>query len=651
MLKLKKLFMGLMAATLVGAGLVSCNNNDDDDSKTFTVSVSKSSIGPTETTTLTSSVSGVTYSITSGSDYATLADNVVTGVSKGSVEITAAKDGYDDVKVNLEVNAVAIIVLTEGLYNGVENISSNVYDSSKLSVKVIPADATLIGDEARVSKIKNDTDNSTDEYAVYTVTLNSATSSVSNTAITNYRPMYFPVLSAGYATGEDSVKKTVAYANTYDLASNGGASFFGTTSSGKGIFASVVANDYSIYDESDGTTSFEQVYGLQWAADGITDVKVMYPITFWNATSDNKMEVYAYSSKENYQNKKVSAKMTFYYEDDATCPSQIKADFEDYEENVTASAMTVKNIENGENEAYENQYEGNYTDNYGKTYSVTLSDGENSYIGTVEILAGGITFSAGSYYNTYLNSVWTKSGSSWKVNCYSDVSYLIAGKAGAAITFNGENPEMTVSVCNSITTENTSATEGYDAWIRKLAVPVSLSGKLETASASLSCYVTAMGGQEFGSAVYKGYTIKKNADETYSCTLKLGTGVGVIFTIPFKAFVDPTGTTDSGSTETIPGYYDTDGNLVTLEKGTGYTVSETEEGIAPNLDHIKVVDSITFPVSKDKSEYKLWLYVNSNMMGVQFGDGSGSGYSNQPNVSTPYVGKFTLDWDKAVISE
>lgn len=650
MLKLKKLFMGLMAASLVCAGLVSCNNDDDDSEPgRFTVSVSKSSIGPTETTTLTSSVSGVTYSITSGSDYATLADNVVTGVSKGSVEITAAKDGYDDVKVNLEVNAVAIIVLTEGLYNGVENISSNVYSTSNLSVKVAPADAVLTGDD-RVKKITEASTQESTEYKTYTVKFNSSFDSVSTSTESTNRPMYFPVLTG--TLSEETVSKKIGYISSDYLSANYcDASMFGTTSSGKGIFASVVANDYSIYDESDGTTSFEQVYGLQWAAEGITDVKVMYPITFWNATSDNKMEVYAFSSKENYQNKKVSAKMTFYYEDDATCPSQIKADFEDYEENVTASAMTVKNIENGENEAYENQYEGNYTDNYRKSYSVTLTDGENSYIGTVEILASGITFSAGSYYNTYLNSVWTKSGSSWKVNCYSDVSYLIAGKAGAAITFNGENPEMTVSVCNSITTENTGAIEGYDAWIRKLAVPVSLSGKLETASASLSCYVTAMGGQEFGSAVYKGYTIKKNADETYSCTLKLGTGVGVIFTVPFKAFVDPTGTTDSGSAETIPGYYDTDGNLVTLEKGTGYTVSETEEGIAPNLAHIKVVDSITFPVSKDKSEYKLWLYVNSNMMGVQFGDGSGNGGSNEPNVSTPYVGKFTLDWDKAVISE
>lgn len=41
MLKLKKLFMGLMAAALVFAGLVSCNNDADDDPGTFTVTVSK----------------------------------------------------------------------------------------------------------------------------------------------------------------------------------------------------------------------------------------------------------------------------------------------------------------------------------------------------------------------------------------------------------------------------------------------------------------------------------------------------------------------------------------------------------------------------------------------------------------------------------
>lgn len=58
---------------------------------------------------------------------------------------------------------------------------------------------------------------------------------------------------------------------------------------------------------------------------------------------------------------------------------------------------------------------------------------------------------------------------------------------------------------------------------------------------------------------------------------------------------------------------------------------------------------MTIPVSKDKSEYNLWIYINSNVMGVQFCDGTGSGSSQQPNVSTKYVGKLVIDWDKVTV--
>ena len=53
---------------------------------------------------------------------------------------------------------------------------------------------------------------------------------------------------------------------------------------------------------------------------------------------------------------------------------------------------------------------------------------------------------------------------------------------------------------------------------------------------------------------------------------------------------------------------------------------------------------MTFPVSEETSEYNLWIYINSNVMGVQFCDGSGSSSSNHPNEATPYVGKLTIDW-------
>lgn len=178
---------------------------------------------------------------------------------------------------------------------------------------------------------------------------------------------------------------------------------------------------------------------------------------------------------------------------------------------------------------------------------------------------------------------------------------------------------------------------------------ISCSGKdatelVETLSvdATLSCYVNAMGGQEFGTPVHKGTSILKKADGTYKVLLSLGKGTGNIYGIEFDAFIDPRNST--------PGYYDADGNVQAAE----YTISVDDTAQANTgldedgnrvLEDVNYVTSMSFPVSKDTSEYNLWIYINSNVMGVQFCDGSGSGSSGQPNTATPYVGKLTIDWN------
>lgn len=167
--------------------------------------------------------------------------------------------------------------------------------------------------------------------------------------------------------------------------------------------------------------------------------------------------------------------------------------------------------------------------------------------------------------------------------------------------------------------------------------------KVETFSvdAVLSCYVNAMGGVEFGTPIYKSTTITKKADGTAKATLNLGTGTGTIYTIDFVEFVDPRNST--------PGYYDADGVVQDAE----YTISEDDTAQANTgldedgnrvLEDVNYVTSMTFPVSEETSEYNLWIYINSNVMGVQFCDGSGSGSSGQPNTATKYVGKLTIDW-------
>ncbi len=147
---------------------------------------------------------------------------------------------------------------------------------------------------------------------------------------------------------------------------------------------------------------------------------------------------------------------------------------------------------------------------------------------------------------------------------------------------------------------------------------------------NLSCYVNAMGGIDFGAQVFKDVTVNVDESGNATATISLGTGTGTIYSVPHTDFVDP---------QVTPGYYDAAGEVQDAQ----YTISENTAQNASG-ENINYVDSMTIPVSQDTSEYYVWIYINSNVMGVQFGDGTGSGSSNQPGVATPYVGKLTLDW-------
>lgn len=152
--------------------------------------------------------------------------------------------------------------------------------------------------------------------------------------------------------------------------------------------------------------------------------------------------------------------------------------------------------------------------------------------------------------------------------------------------------------------------------------------------ATLSCYVNAMGGVEFSD----GYGLVKDSNvvvddegDTY-LKLDLGTTTGLsIYGVACTAFI---------GTDEAPGYYK-DG-VVTTE-GVTYTVStETANNASGAVNYI---DSITFPVSEETSAYTMWLYLDSNVMGCQLGDGSGTGASNTPGVVTKHTATVTIDWD------
>ena len=156
--------------------------------------------------------------------------------------------------------------------------------------------------------------------------------------------------------------------------------------------------------------------------------------------------------------------------------------------------------------------------------------------------------------------------------------------------------------------------------------------------ASLSCYVAAMGGVEFGAPLMTDTEYNIAEDGTQTLTLYFTKSSVTIYSITCYTFIDPS--PDAGEPEegqpaygTI-GYYAGD-TLVT--DGVTYTLSEDT---APNnlQEEVHYVDSITFPITEKTETYTLTLYINSNVMGTQF-------------TKDKYPATLTVDWDSVTAKE
>ena len=99
-----------------------------------------------------------------------------------------------------------------------------------------------------------------------------------------------------------------------------------------------------------------------------------------------------------------------------------------------------------------------------------------------------------------------------------------------------------------------------------------------------------------------------------------------------------------------PGYYDMNG---VKQNVINYTISpENDTATPPGTDPahttgVRYVTSMTFPVSKAASVYYLWIYINSDVYGVQFCDGKNpaAGHSwFEPGFATEYKAEFSIDW-------
>lgn len=164
-----------------------------------------------------------------------------------------------------------------------------------------------------------------------------------------------------------------------------------------------------------------------------------------------------------------------------------------------------------------------------------------------------------------------------------------------------------------------------------------------TVQSDLSCVAPGMNNADLAKGVpVAGYkplleSTRAAVDNDGNITLTLKFRKARIHLNPSAAAI----TTFIDSRNSPPGYYDMDG---AKQNALSTTVSTDDTAKDPTNQDVHYVTSITFPANKGKSEYFLWIYINSSFMGAQFSDGKGTAGHSQPNQHSKFAGKFTVDW-------
>lgn len=139
--------------------------------------------------------------------------------------------------------------------------------------------------------------------------------------------------------------------------------------------------------------------------------------------------------------------------------------------------------------------------------------------------------------------------------------------------------------------------------------------------ADLSCWVAAMGGVEFGAPMLTDTVLEVKADGSAEMTLSLQKSSVTIYGVTAFTFIDPT-----------------EPYLVSYLDGSDWLDADYTQSsdTAPNPDSVEIhyVDSLTFPLPEVSDVYELAVYINSNVMGVQFG-----------GPSSNYHATLTVDWN------
>ena len=163
--------------------------------------------------------------------------------------------------------------------------------------------------------------------------------------------------------------------------------------------------------------------------------------------------------------------------------------------------------------------------------------------------------------------------------------------------------------------------------------------KIYDVTSTLNCVAGAMkidfgkGGQKnYPESIMEGTSVTVDKDGKMMLTIRFKKTYLTFAGQHANVFVDPT--------NSKPGYYDMGG----IKQDAAFTVSKGDTADNSDGQKIQYVTSMTFPVSKEKSEYYVWIYINSSVMGAQFSDGKGTAGPNEPNKHSKYAGKLTINW-------
>lgn len=136
--------------------------------------------------------------------------------------------------------------------------------------------------------------------------------------------------------------------------------------------------------------------------------------------------------------------------------------------------------------------------------------------------------------------------------------------------------------------------------------------------ASLSCYINAMGGVEFGAPLLESSRVIVDADGSKKLMLEFTKSNVNIYSVSCDTFIDASPSyvteTDGIKSGTL-GIYGKNGDLDT--ERVEYTLSEDTAENAQK-EQVHYVASVSFPIEEESETYNLCLFINSNVMGTQF---------------------------------